>query len=352
MFLKSLEIQGFKSFPDKTLLEFGKGITAVVGPNGSGKSNISDAVRWVLGEVSSKALRGSRMEDVIFGGTVARKPQGFAEVSLTVDNTGRELALDSDEVTVTRRYYRSGESDYLLNRNSVRLKDIHELFMDTGLGRDGYSVIGQGRITEIVAAKSDDRREIFEEAAGISKFRFRKEEAERRLAGAEENLLRLKDIETELSERLEPLKEQSAKAKQYLELSGEKKVLEIGLWLGSLDRQREILREQENKLMISHAQYESTDHELADLSAAMERAYFESQQKAAETEDFRAKARELEENAAKKEADAAIFDNDIIHNNENLLRIRAEIEEAVDSRAASISSSTQNGEGFTLSMEK
>ena len=209
MILKALEIQGFKSFPDKTVLSFGTGITAVVGPNGSGKSNISDAVRWVLGEQSSKTLRGSKMEDVIFNGTSKRKATGFAEVSLIIDNTRRSLDFDADDVKVTRRYYRSGESEYLLNNATVRLKDIQLLFMDTGLGRDGYSMVGQGKIDAIVSSKSDERREIFEEAAGIAKYRYRKNEAERRLKSAEENLLRLRDILKELEERVGPLKIQS-----------------------------------------------------------------------------------------------------------------------------------------------
>ena len=198
MKLKSLELQGFKTFPEKTALTFDDGITAVVGPNGSGKSNICDAIRWVLGEQSVKTLRCLKMEGLIFNGTPVRRPQGFAEVTLTIDNTERQLAFDGDMVAITRRYYRSGESEYLINKNIVRLKDINELFMDTGLGRDGYSIIGQGRIDSIVAARSEDRREIFEEAAGISRFRYRKEESENKLAKAEENLVRLRDILTEL----------------------------------------------------------------------------------------------------------------------------------------------------------
>lgn len=194
MYLKSLELQGFKSFPDKVKLTFDKGLTAVVGPNGSGKSNIGDSIRWVLGEQSTKTLRGNKMEDVIFSGTVARKPVGFAMVTLTLDNSDRALNSDENEVSVTRKLYRSGESEYRINGKGVRLKDINELFMDTGLGRDGYSIIGQGRIAEIVSAKSNERRDIFEEAAGISKFRYRKTEAERKLTAAQENLLRLNDI--------------------------------------------------------------------------------------------------------------------------------------------------------------
>ena len=223
MLLKSLEIHGFKSFPDKTVLSFGQGMTAVVGPNGSGKSNISDAIRWVLGEQSTKSLRGSKMEDVIFNGTAQRKPVGFAEVSLVIDNRSRKLDFDADDVKVTRRYYRSGESEYLINNATVRLKDVQMLFMDTGLGRDGYSIIGQGRIGDIVASKSEERREIFEEAAGISKYRYRKNEAERRLKSTEENLLRLRDILQELEERVGPLAQQAEKAKKFLEYAGEKK---------------------------------------------------------------------------------------------------------------------------------
>ena len=205
MLLCSIQVQGFKSFADKTVLKFGKGITAVVGPNGSGKSNISDAVRWVLGEQSTKSLRGQSMEDVIFGGTETRRPHGFCEVTLNIDNTDRTLNFDNDYVSITRRYYRSHESEYAINGVSVRLKDIHELFMDTGLGRDGYSMIGQGKIDNIISSKSGERRDIFEEASGISKYRYRKIEAERKLVGAEDNLLRLHDILDELKGRVGPL---------------------------------------------------------------------------------------------------------------------------------------------------
>jgi len=327
MFLKSLEIQGFKSFPDKTLLTFDKGITAVVGPNGSGKSNISDAIRWVLGEVSSKALRGTRMEDVIFGGAIGRKPLGFAEVSLSLDNKGRELEFDSDEVKITRRYYRSGESDYLLCGKEVRLKDIHELLMDTGLGRDGYSIIGQGRIDEIVGAKSEDRREIFEEAAGISKYRYRKEESERRLADAEDNLVRLRDILSELESRVEPLREQAEKARKYIDLAGEKKTLEVGLWLNTLDKQRGVLREHEKRLEYSRAQYDGFCEKLDNMQAEIENAYLETQRGAAQIEECRRQAQELEETAVKKKAQADILENDIHHNDENITRINSEIDE-------------------------
>ena len=219
MYLKALEVQGFKSFPDKTVLNFGEDITAIVGPNGSGKSNISDAIRWVMGEQSSKALRGGKMEDVIFGGTEKRAPVGFAQVTLVLDNTGHLFpSMDESEVAVTRRYYRSGESEYYINRQSVRLKDMTELFMDTGMGREGYSIVGQGRVDEILSTKSTDRREIFEEAAGISKYRHRKEEAERKLERTEENLVRINDKIAELELQVEPLRMQAETAKKYLVL--------------------------------------------------------------------------------------------------------------------------------------
>ena len=222
MYLKALEIQGFKSFPDKTVLTFGEDITAVVGPNGSGKSNISDAISWVMGEQSARTLRGSKMEDVIFSGTEKRNPVGFAQVTLVLDNSGGLFpGVDSSEVMVTRRYYRSGESEYYINKQSVRLKDINELFMDTGLGREGYALIGQGRIDEILSQRSADRREIFEEAAGISKYRHRKEEAERKLERTEENLVRIGDKIAELELQVEPLRDQAEKAKRYLILRDE-----------------------------------------------------------------------------------------------------------------------------------
>ena len=236
MYLKSLQLQGFKSFPDKTLIRFGDDITAIVGPNGSGKSNISDAILWVMGEQSTKTLRGAKMEDVIFGGTQKRSAVGFAEATLVLDNSDRALAYDADEVMVTRRFYRSGDSEFYINKQSARLRDIHEMFMDTGLGREGYSNIGQGRIDEILSLKSADRREIFEEAAGISKYRHRKEETERKLAHTEDNLLRIGDKVSELELQLEPLKQQSEKAKTYLTLKDELKGVEVAVWMDTLDK--------------------------------------------------------------------------------------------------------------------
>ena len=241
MYLKALEIQGFKSFPDKTVLNFGEDITAIVGPNGSGKSNVSDAIRWVMGEQSSKSLRGAKMEDVIFGGTEKRSQMGFAQVTLVLDNTEHIFPrMEESEVAVTRRYYRSGESEYYINKQSVRLRDVNELFMDTGMGREGYSIVGQGKIDEILSVKSADRREIFEEAAGISKFRHRKEETERKLERTEENLVRINDKIAELELQVGPLRSQAEKAKKYLILRDELRTLEISVWLENLTRSRPI----------------------------------------------------------------------------------------------------------------
>ncbi|NLM10921.1 MAG: chromosome segregation protein SMC [Clostridiaceae bacterium] len=243
MHLKSIELQGFKSFADKITLHFNKGITAVVGPNGSGKSNISDAVRWVLGEQSVKSLRGSKMEDVIFAGTQHRKPVGFAQVSLLIDNSDRTLPIDFSEVTITRRVYRSGESEYFINKTPCRLKDINELFLNTGVGKEGYSVIGQGKIDEILSTRSEDRRAIFEEAAGIMKYKVRKKEAERKLESTKQNLLRIDDIILELESQLEPLKEQAEKARNYIELSSELKEIEVALYLDNIEKSRDKIEE-------------------------------------------------------------------------------------------------------------
>ena len=265
MYLKALEIQGFKSFPDKTVLNFGEDITAIVGPNGSGKSNISDAIRWVMGEQSVKGLRGAKMEDVIFGGTEKRAQVGFAQVTLVLDNTEHIFpTMEESEVSVTRRYYRSGESEYYINRQSVRLKDVTELFLDTGMGREGYSIIGQGKIDEILSAKSGERREIFEEAAGISKFRHRKEEAERKLERTEENLVRINDKIAELELQVDPLREQAEKAKKYLVLRDELRLLEISVWLENLDTLKAGARKLEADLRAAEAE---RDQARADLDA-------------------------------------------------------------------------------------
>ena len=243
MYLKRLELQGFKSFADKTVLEFKPGITAVIGPNGSGKSNISDAIRWVLGEQSMKSLRGTKSEDIIFAGTENRKSQGFAEVSLVIDNQDAKLPIEFAEVTITRRLYRSGETGYFINKAPCRLKDILELIMDTGIGKDGYSIIGQGKIDEILSNKSEDRRGIFEEAAGIIKYRTRKAESEKKLEQAKLNLLRVNDILSEIEVNLDPLKLQAEKAKKFLSLRDELKTIEIGLFLVNIESYKVKLKE-------------------------------------------------------------------------------------------------------------
>ena len=325
MLLKSLDIQGFKTFPDKTKLSFDKGITAVVGPNGSGKSNISDAIRWVLGEQSPKSLRCSKMEDVVFNGTDQRKRLGYAEVTLTIDNKDRALEFDGDEIAVTRRYYRSGDSEYLINRASVRLKDVHELFMDTGLGRDGYSMIGQGKIDSIVSSKSEDRREIFEEAAGISRYRYRKLEAERKLKSTEENLLRLRDIVSELEERVEPLKKQSEKAQAFLDYSHEKKDIEIALWLNTLEQSADVLREQEEKIETARAQNEAATEEIDQISAKTEELYKKGAELAGKIDELRAEISAFEEQTAEKRSFISVAENNVFHNNENIKRIENDI---------------------------
>lgn len=326
MILKALEIHGFKSFPDKTVLTFGQGITAVVGPNGSGKSNISDAIRWVLGEQSAKNLRGAKMESVVFDGTAARRGMGFAEVTLVFDNTSRILDFDEDEVRVTRRYYRSGDSEYLLNNATVRLKDIQMLFMDTGLGRDGYSIIGQGRIGDIVASKSEERREIFEEAAGISKYRYRKNEAERRLKAAEDNLLRLRDIVQELEERVGPLGQQAEKAKKFLVYAEEKKQVEIGLWLHTIEHSRTVLRELSDKLELARTQYDAAGAAIEEIEQQMEEASREIEGLLTQMDEIRRAGQLLEEQAALFDSQAAVRRNDQMHNGENIARMRGEIE--------------------------
>ena len=313
MYLKSLEIQGFKSFPDKISLTFDKGLTAVVGPNGSGKSNIGDSVRWVLGEQSTKTLRGNKMEDVIFSGTVARKPMGFAAVTLNIDNSDNVLADMGDEVAVTRKLYRSGESEYLINGKACRLKDINELFMDTGLGRDGYSIIGQGRIAEIVGAKSSERRDIFEEAAGISKFRYKKLEAERKLTAAQENLLRLSDILSELEGRVEPLRIQSEKAQQFIKLAEERKRLELSVWVTRLDELKNKLEKLEENILCSRAEYENTENDIDREEEKLRNSYRRMQECTIKSDELRRKMLEEEQSSSQKKSDIAVYENDISH---------------------------------------
>lgn len=318
MYLKSIELQGFKSFPDKTVVHLSSGISAIVGPNGSGKSNIVDAIRWVLGEQSAKTLRGSKMEDVIFGGTKKRTAQGFCEISLTLDNTERALDLDFSEITVTRRYYRSGESEFFLNRRAVRLKDVHELFMDTGLGRDGYSIIGQGRIDEILSVRSADRREIFEEAAGISKYRYRKEESERKLASTEENLVRIRDIVAELAAQVEPLREQAEKAKSFLLLRDELRMLEVSVWLGTLERLKDDLARvsvdygNAERLLSAHRR------EQEELYARVEALTAEMHEREREIERVREEIRAIEAREAEAAGSIAVARANLQNNEENI----------------------------------
>ena len=334
MLLSSIQIQGFKSFADKTVLKFGRGITAVVGPNGSGKSNISDAVRWVLGEQSTKSLRGQSMEDVIFGGTDNRRPHGFCEVTLNIDNADRSLNFDNDFVSITRRYYRSHESEYLINNVAVRLKDVHELFMDTGLGRDGYSMIGQGKIDNIISSKSDERRDIFEEASGISKYRYRKTEAERKLKAAEENLLRLKDIMDELESRVGPLYEQSQKAEKFLELAESKKQLEIGLWLYTLNNSKDALRAQESKIATAQLKYKEIEDALSDFDAEAERNTAEFTQITSQIENKRLEISAANEETVKLQGEISVIENDIQHNKETIDRLNNEKNQLNSSDAA------------------
>ena len=321
MILKALEMQGFKSFPDKTVLEFNKGITAVVGPNGSGKSNISDAVRWVLGEQSTKTLRGSKMEDVIFSGTNVRKAKGFAEVTLRLDNTDRSLNKDSDEVSVTRRYYRSGDSEYLVNGESARLRDVNELFMDTGLGRDGYSIVGQGKIADMVSPKASERRDMLEEAAGISHFRYRRGDAIKRLAQAEENLVRLRDILSELESRVGPLKAQSEKAQKFIVLAGERKNLEIGIWLNTIDKTGEKMRDQEHKIEIAEASHKEAQDELSKIGEMIDKAADGTRDINIKLEEIRNSASGFEEKLSDIDSQIKVAENSILHNNETIERI-------------------------------
>ena len=327
MVFKELEIQGFKSFPDKVKISFDTGVTGVVGPNGSGKSNLSDAVRWVLGETSSRQLRAAgKMEDVIFGGTRRRSAMGFASVRLTLDNTGHTLDVDADEVTIGRKYYRSGDSEYTINGQVCRLRDVYELLLDTGIGRDGYSVIGQGRIAEIVAAKSSERREIFEEACGIAKYRYRKTEAERRLAAAGENLERLRDILGELESRVGPLEKESAKAQKFLELSEQRKTLEVTLWTDSVHRARDTVRQQVRDYETAQADYERFDGEAKAAEQEAEEIRMQAQQLTIAVERLNGDIRSITEQISGSDSRIAVLENDILRNEESIASLRSEIE--------------------------
>ncbi len=325
MRLLSLELQGFKSFPEKTLIRFDRGMTVVVGPNGSGKSNISDAIRWVLGEISSKSIRGTKMEDVIFGGTDKRSPMGFAEVSLTIDNREAEnrLPLDYDEVTITRRYYRAGESEYMINRKPVRLRDITEMFMNTGLGRTGYSMINQGKSTEIISQKSDERRIIFEEAAGISKYRHKKNEAERKLKETDENLIRVNDIRLELEGRVGPLEKEAERAKKYLELFEQKKQADVSLWLYDVDSVKAQMEQAENEYKIAQHELEMADDTLASLETQSERLFEQNQQNKLESNRLERQIAESRERRFALDSSYQVQENEINHQKEQLAQGQA-----------------------------
>ncbi|MBE6718181.1 MAG: chromosome segregation protein SMC [Ruminococcaceae bacterium] len=332
MRLKSLEIHGFKSFPDKTTINFDSGMTVIVGPNGSGKSNISDAMRWVLGELSSKNIRGTKMEDVIFGGSATRSPMGYAEVSLIIDNTGdgNRIDIDYDEVEVTRRYYRSGESEYMINRRPARLKDIHEMFMNTGVGKTGYSIVSQGKAAEIISQKSDERRNIFEEAAGISKYRYKKNEAERKLNSTNENLVRLNDIKFELEGRIGPLEKEAEKARKYLDLYEKKKSADISLWLYDTKELREKLKKSEDDFIISGKELEITDETIESLENQSERLFLSAQENKIKSEKNNTELQNANERRYGYEGSLKVLDNDIEHlkqlkvQSENELSLRDE----------------------------
>ena len=326
MVFKELEIQGFKSFPDKVKIRFDAGVTGVVGPNGSGKSNLSDAVRWVLGETSSRQLRAAgKMEDVIFGGTRRRGAMGFAQVRLTLDNADHTFDVDADEVTIGRKYYRSGDSEYTINGQVCRLRDVYELLLDTGIGRDGYSVIGQGRIAEIVAAKSSERREIFEEACGIAKYRYRKNEAERRLAAAAENLERLRDILGELEARVGPLEKESEKARKFLELSARRKTLEVTLWTDGVHRAKEAVRRQVRDYETAQADYERFDRQTKAAESEAEEIRMQAQQLTIVVERLNGDIRSITQQISGSESRIAVLENDILRNEESAASLQEEI---------------------------
>ena len=326
MYLKRLEIVGFKSFADKTVLDFGQGVTTVVGPNGSGKSNISDAIRWVMGEMSAKTLRGSNMQDVIFAGTETRKQVNFAEVSLVLDNTDRLFPIDYEEIIVTRKVFRSGETVYQINHTDCRLKDIHELFMDTGLGRDGYSMIGQGNVSQILSTKADDRRTFFEEAAGVSKYKHRKDEATRKLVSVNENLIRINDIVSELERQLGPLENQSKKARKYVELYDEYKGLDVSMCLINLNKNSELLKEAQALYENISGEIEHLKSKETEIEAKRNELYLKNSEL---EEEQTVKNNELIDNEAKCMVcanDITIAQNDIKNNETFFERIEKESE--------------------------
>ena len=320
MYLKSIELQGFKSFPDKTKLTFEGGTTVIVGPNGSGKSNISDAMRWVLGEVSTKNIRGAKMEDIIFGGADTRRPMGYAEVSVTFDNTDAFSRLDCpyDEVTVTRRYYRAGESEYFINRRAVRLRDIYELFMNTGVGRDGYSIIGQGRIAEIIAKKSNDRREIFEDASGIAKYRHKKSEAERKLSNVDDNLTRTMDVFTEVEAQVGPLEKEANKARRALELIDAKKKVDVQLWLYDTERLRAEVTKAEENFRRAEFDLQTVEDSIRSYEVQNDRLFEASQSNKRASEELLSEIRQKTAEIHALDSEYRVSETNVLHTKEML----------------------------------
>ncbi len=332
MFFKSMEIYGFKSFPDKTILTFDKKMTAVVGSNGNGKSNISDALRWVMGEQGAKSLRGDKMEDVIFHGTVRRKPMGFAKVALTIDNSDRALRIDSDEVVISRKLYRSGESEYRINGAKSLLKNIHELFMGTGLGRDGYSVIGQGKVSEIVESAGSKRREVFEEAAGVSKFLAQKKDAENKLKHTEENLLRIRDIAKELEERLPVLEKQADKAKKAKVLLEREEKLDISVSVYELANLDKTLKETEDKILLNKAELHNLDRDIERLEEEENKNNEKKLSLRAALQTLQDKGSEAREKINGIKQEIAVLENDIHHAEENIAQLEERIADSKQGR--------------------
>ena len=357
MYLKSLELQGFKSFPDKTKLTFEGGTTVIVGPNGSGKSNISDAMRWVLGEVSSKSIRGTKMEDIIFGGADSRRPMGYAEVSVTFDNTDMFGRLDCpyDEVTVTRRYYRSGESEYYINRRAVRLRDIYELFMNTGVGRDGYSIIGQGKIAEIISRKSDERRSIFEDASGIAKYRHKKSETERRLAATEDNMTRINDVFLEVEAQVVPLEKEAERAKRAIELLETKKQVDVQLWLYDTEKLRSDLSVCEEKFRHAEFDLQNADDSVKALEVQNERLFEISQSNQTQSENLLTEIRLQTEANHALDSEHRILETNVLHTKELIASAEGAKESTVRSIAAEDASLAERAakiEALRASMEE
>ena len=325
MYLKRIEMHGFKSFADKIVVEVGEGVTGIVGPNGSGKSNISDALRWVMGEMSAKSLRSGNMQDVIFNGTQKRKPLSFAEVTLVLDNNTHFFQSEFNELAVTRRVFRSGESEYLINGAQVRLKDIHELFMDTGLGREGYSVVGQGRIDELLSTKPENRRQVFEEASGISKYRHRKDEAERKLEKTEENLVRVRDVLNELDARVGPLQRQSEKAKKYLSLRDELRGVEVSASVDIIDKNRGELAKYDELLKNAQADLDHEKENLNKAEAESDSLYALLKQTDEKTQSLRTELDGAKESYSSAENTIKILSNNVENYQSNILNIEKEI---------------------------